>query len=87
MLNAWRRTVATGRRIFRLLVLFAVLRLVAGIALLALFDRDAIAWGYEATLVVIAAIVVYLLVALAVRHGAPPSVDRDRASSFRPPTA
>ncbi len=67
MRAAWRRLSRGVQRIFRLLVLFAVLRLALGVAML-VFDRHAVAWGYEATLVVLAAVIVYVGVALAVRR-------------------
>lgn len=66
MRATWHRLTEGVRRIFRVLVLFAVARLVFGIALIAVFDRGAVAWGREATLVVVAAVVVYGLVGLAV---------------------
>jgi hypothetical protein len=60
------------QRIFRLVVLFCVLRVAAGLAAILLFDRDAMAWGVELTLIVVAMLAIYLLVALAVRRWAPP---------------
>jgi amino acid transporter len=53
-------------------VLFILLRLVVGIAVLVFFDRDAVAWGWTVTFVVIAMLAVYVLVALAVRRWSPP---------------
>ena len=72
MLNAWRSTVAKTQRLFRLVVLFLVLRFVVGFAAIALFDRNAIAFGPELTAIVLAMVVVYVLVALAVRWWSPP---------------
>lgn len=72
MSNAWRRLVARVRRAWRIVVLFLVLRLGAGVAAIALLDRGAIAWGIELTAIVAAMLVVYVLVALAVRWWAPP---------------
>ncbi len=60
------------QRLFRLVVLFILLRLVVGIAVLVFFDRDAVAWGWIVTFVVIAMLAVYVLVALAVRRWSPP---------------
>jgi amino acid transporter len=60
------------QRLFRLVVLFILLRLVVGIAVLVFFDRDAVAWGWTVTFVVIAMLAVYVLVALAVRRWSPP---------------
>jgi hypothetical protein len=62
----WHRMTEAARRIFHVLVLFAIARLVLGVALIAVFDRGAVAWGREATLVVVAAAAVYVLVGLAV---------------------
>jgi len=70
--NAWRRFTSRARRAWRIVVLFCALRFVAGIAAIVLFDRDAIAWGPELTLIVAAMAVVYLGVALAVRWWSPP---------------
>ena len=55
------------RRLWRLLVLFAVLRITLGAAVLLLFERDAVAWGPELTAVVLAALLIYVAVALVMR--------------------
>lgn len=55
------------RRLWRLLVLFAVLRITLGAAVLLLFERDAVAWGPELTAVVLAALLIYVAVALVLR--------------------
>jgi hypothetical protein len=68
MITAWRNVVAKAQRLFRLIVLFCVLRFAVGIGAIVLFDRDAIAWGPELTVIVVGALAVYLLVALAVRQ-------------------
>ena len=68
MIRAWRNIVARTQRVFRLVVLFIVVRLVVGVAVIVLFDRDAVAWGPELTIVVLGALAVVLLVGLAVRH-------------------
>ena len=68
----WRTFTSKVQRLFRLIVLFCILRFVVGIAVLVFFDRDAIAWGPELTFVVIAMLAVYVLVALAVRRWSPP---------------
>ena len=60
------------QRLFRLVVLFIVLRLVVGVVVLLFFDRGAVAWGWEVTFVVVAMLAVYVLVALAVRRWSPP---------------
>jgi hypothetical protein len=58
------------RRLWHLLVLFLVLRLLAGVVLI-VFDGG-IARSMELTIIIAAAVVVYALVALAVRQWAPP---------------
>lgn len=63
---------AKVQRAFRFVVLFCVLRLVAGIGAIVLFDRGAFAWGWELTLVALTMLAVYVLVALAVRRWSPP---------------
>ena len=68
--QAYRRVVRGARRIVEIALLFAVLRLVLGLALILLFDRDALAWGYETTAIVIMAVVVYLAVGLSWRRWA-----------------
>ncbi|MDP9238966.1 MAG: hypothetical protein M3P30_16495 [Chloroflexota bacterium] len=73
MIERWHRLGARIQRIFRLVVLFCVLRFIVGFAAIAIFDRDAIAWGPELTLVIIAMIAVYLGVALIVRHVSRPT--------------
>ncbi|MBI5284730.1 MAG: hypothetical protein HY874_06515 [Chloroflexi bacterium] len=68
MINAWRGMAARVQRVFRLIVLFCALRLAFGVGAILLFDRGAVAWGWELTAVVVAAVAVYVLVALAVRR-------------------
>jgi amino acid transporter len=68
----WQNFTSRIQRLFRLVVLFCILRFVVGIAVLLFFDRSAVAWGAELTLVVVAMLAVYLLVALAVRRWSPP---------------
>jgi hypothetical protein len=70
MIDALRRIAAQLRRLWRLLVLFVVLRLAAGVALIAV--DGGVAAGIELTLIVAAAVAVYGAVALAVRRWAPP---------------
>ena len=72
MLNSLRRTGARIRRVFRLVVLFLVLRTVAGIVMIAFFQRDAVAWGPELTAITVGVFVVCIGVALAVRRWSPP---------------
>jgi hypothetical protein len=72
MLNSLRRTGARIRRVFRLIVLFIVLRMIAGVAMIALFRRDAVAWGPELTAITVGVFAVCIGVALAVRRWSPP---------------
>ena len=69
--NTWRRLTSGVRRLVSLLLLFAVLRIVVGVAVIALFERDAVAWGIEATLIALAVFAACLLAALAVRRWSP----------------
>lgn len=70
MRSLWHAFTGRVRQILRVLVLFAIARAVFGVALILFFDREAVAWGYEATLVVVAAFVVYVAVGFAVRRRA-----------------
>jgi hypothetical protein len=70
MRDALRSVQQRLRRLWRLLILFLVLRLVAGVVMIA-FDGG-IARSGELTVIVAVAVVVYGLVALAVRQWAPP---------------
>ncbi len=67
----WQRIGVVARRIAGVVVLIAVVRIGAGLAVIALFDRDAVAWGPEVTAIVVAAVAVPVLVALAVRRWSP----------------
>ena len=72
MLARWHAFASKIQRLFRLIVLFCVLRFIVGIGFLLIFNRGAIAWGPELTAVVVAMVAVYVLVALAVRRWSPP---------------
>ncbi len=67
----WQAFTSKIQRLFRLVILFCILRFVVGIGALLIFDRDAITWGPELTFVVVAILAVYMLVALAVRSWSP----------------
>jgi hypothetical protein len=70
-MNAMLRAVAARiQYIWRIIVLFVVLRLIAGMAIVAL--GGGVAWSIEVTVICAGAVAVYLLVALAVRRWAPP---------------
>ena len=60
------------QRLVSLVLLFCVLRIVVGVIVIAFFERDAVAWGIELTLIVLAAFAACLLAALAVRRWSPP---------------
>ena len=68
MINAWRNFAGRVRSAFRFVALFLVVRVIVGVGVIVFFDRDAVAWGPELTVVVIGAVAVVLLVGLAVRH-------------------
>ena len=68
----WHTFTSKIQRLFRLVVLFCILRFVVGIGVLLFFDRGSVAWGPELTAVVVAMLAVYVLVALAVRRWSPP---------------
>ncbi len=72
MPNIFARYMSLGRKIGRYVLLFFVLRFGVGIAAIAIFDRDAIAWGPELTLIAGAAALACFGAALAVRRYAPP---------------
>ena len=68
MIRAWRSFAARVRTAFRFLALFLVVRVIVGVAVIIFFDRDAVAWGPELTVVVVGALAVVLLVGVAVRY-------------------
>jgi steroid 5-alpha reductase family enzyme len=68
----WQTLQSKIQRLFRLIILFCVLRFVVGFAAIAIFSRDSVAWSWELTAIVIAMVAVYASVALAVRHWSPP---------------
>jgi hypothetical protein len=70
MLDAVRAAAHKVRKLWHLLVLFLILRLLAGIVMI-IFDGG-IARSLELTVIIAAAVLVYGLVALAVRQWAPP---------------
>jgi hypothetical protein len=67
----WQRYQRLASRIFGILVLLAVVRIVTGLVLAAMAD-DVSAWGVPATIITVFVVVVCLLVGLAVRLWAPP---------------
>lgn len=73
----WHAASAKIQRLFGLLVLFCALRLIVGIVFLLVFNRGAVAWGWEVAIVVATMLGVYVPVTLAVRRWAPPHVSAD----------
>ncbi len=71
MVAFWHNTTAKIRRIWRLVLLFCVLRFALGVAALLIFERDAVAFGPVLTILVVAALAIYVGVALAVRRYSP----------------
>ena len=70
LVGAYRRVARLMRRSIEVALLFAIARLLFGLALILLFDREAIAWGYETTAIVVMAVAVYFAVGLSVRRWA-----------------
>ena len=63
--------IAWLRQVWRIVLLFAVVRLAVGVVAVAWYERD-VALGVELWLIAAACVAVYLLVALAVRRWSPP---------------
>jgi len=72
MLNAGRRAISALQRVMEIILLFAIVRVIVGVTMIALFNRDAVAWGIELTLIVALTFAVCVGVALAVRRWSPP---------------
>ncbi len=72
MLTTGRRAFSMLQRVMEIILLFALVRIIVGVAMIALFNRDAVAWGIELTLIVALAFAVSIAVALAVRRWSPP---------------
>lgn len=64
----WQRVSTRVQRLWRWLAIILVARLLIGVLAIAVFDRDALGWGYEATVVVAAAAAVYGVVGLTMRR-------------------
>lgn len=67
-----KRTLSILQRVMEIILLFALVRVIVGVTMIALFNRDAVAWGIELTLIIALAFAVSILVALAVRRWSPP---------------
>lgn len=72
MVARWRMLVEKGRFALRIVLAFAIARVVAGLIIIAFFSRESLAWGYEITVVIAAAVILSVFAALAVRRWAPP---------------
>jgi hypothetical protein len=68
VLDALRRYQGFFKRVLEVILLFAIARVIAGIAVVALFSRDSVAWGWELTFITIGVFAVCLLAALMVRR-------------------
>jgi hypothetical protein len=64
----WHAFTSRIQRLFRLVVLFCILRFAVGIGALVVFDRDAVAWGWHLTAITAAAILVPTIVALIIHR-------------------
>jgi hypothetical protein len=68
----WRSFSAKLQIVLSLLLVFAMARLLAGMIMIAFFERDAVAWSYGLTLLLAAAFALCIAAALAVRRWSPP---------------
>lgn len=75
----WRSTKRRLGQILQVILLFAIVRTLFGVGMIAFFDRDAVAWSAEMTLVTLAAVAVCVAAALAVRRWSPPRRGAPRA--------
>jgi hypothetical protein len=71
-MRIWRAMASKLRFVVSVLLVFAVARVLAGIIMIAFFERDAVAWSYVLTLLLAAGLVLCIIAALAVRRWAPP---------------
>jgi hypothetical protein len=68
----WRSFTAKLHLVLRVVLLFALVRVVAGLLIIAVFERDAVAWSPQLTLLLAAGTALCITAALAVRRWAPP---------------
>jgi hypothetical protein len=71
-MTLWQSLVSKAQFVLRVLLAFALARVLAGILVIAVFDRDSVAWSYGLTALLAAAMALCLFAALAVRRWAPP---------------
>lgn len=68
----WRSFVSKVQFVLSVLLAFAIARVLAGLIIIVFFQRDAVAWSAEITLLLAVAAVACAVAALAVRRWAPP---------------
>jgi hypothetical protein len=71
-MRLWRSLVSKAQFVVSVLLAFAIARVLAGLIIIAFFQRDAVAWSMEITLLLAAAALACALATLAVRRWAPP---------------
>ncbi|MEX2226697.1 MAG: hypothetical protein WEB52_09640 [Dehalococcoidia bacterium] len=71
-MGMWRGFVSKLQFALRVLLVFAIARLLAGIIIITFVERDAVAWTWGLTLLMAAGIAICFGAALAVRRWAPP---------------
>jgi hypothetical protein len=71
-MRRWNRFASKFQFVIRVLVAFAVARIILGVIVIAFFDRDAVAWSYQLSALLAIAIVLSFLAAVAVRRWSPP---------------
>ena len=71
-MRLWRSLVSKAQFVVSVLLAFAIARVLAGLIIIAFFQRDAVAWSGELTLLFAVAALACALAALAVRRWAPP---------------
>jgi hypothetical protein len=72
----WRSLVSKVQFVVSVLLVFAIARVLAGLIIIAFFQRDAVAWSMEITLLLAAAAIACTVAALAVRRWAPSRAHR-----------
>jgi hypothetical protein len=68
----WRSLVSKAQLVLRVLLVFALARVLAGVLIIAFFGRDSVAWSYGLTAMLAVAMALCLFAALAIRRWAPP---------------
>jgi hypothetical protein len=68
----WRSLTSKFQFVVRVLVAFAIARIILGVIMIAFFDRDAVAWSYELTALLALGVLLSFAAAMAVRRWSPP---------------